>query len=441
MSDYSIQTMDMNGDVAYVGGNFGVVRFNITDMRRIPTYKPELYIRDFIQDGGNVQINFSNDKNDPIGKSYYSYRLHDDDDWINCGTDKDIPFVNMTPGHYHFTARSKDAYGNVVMSKTMEFDVPPPFFMKWYMILLYLLILAGLIYLFIRWRMRRLKNEQLRLESLVDERTQELRSAQNQLIRREREATVGKLTKGLIDRILNPMNYINNFSHITSGLVKDLKENIEDEKENMSEDNFEDSMDVLEMMQTNLGKIEDHGMSTTRILKAMEELLKENPDKEKETMNLGPLCQQNIEVFNKYYEEDIKKYNIQVECEKPSTPVVADVYGSNLDKVIKMMLANSIYAVKKKYDKLGGKDYTPVVKVKLIVDEQEKPVISVYDNGIGIEEQIQDKVFDPFFTTKPTGEAPGVGLYMSQQIVQDMGGTISMQSVKDEYTEFTISLP
>ena len=63
------------------------------------------------------------------------------------------------------------------------------------------------------------------------------------------------------------------------------------------------------------------------------------------------------------------------------------------------------------------------------------------DNGIGIEQTIIDKIFDPFFTTKTTSEASGVGLYLCHEIVQNHGGTISVQSVKHEYTEFTITLP
>lgn len=79
----------------------------------------------------------------------------------------------------------------------------------------------------------------------VEERTQEIRSekdaiqeeseklaaalkalgeAQDELVRKERMATVGQLTQGLVDRILNPLNYINNFANLTSGLAKDLRE-------------------------------------------------------------------------------------------------------------------------------------------------------------------------------------------------------------------------
>ena len=63
------------------------------------------------------------------------------------------------------------------------------------------------------------------------------------------------------------------------------------------------------------------------------------------------------------------------------------------------------------------------------------------DNGIGIEATILEKIFDPFFTTKTTGEASGIGLYLSREIVQNHGGDISVQSQKDVFTEFTITLP
>jgi signal transduction histidine kinase len=67
-------------------------------------------------------------------------------------------------------------------------------------------------------------------------------------------------------------------------------------------------------------------------------------------------------------------------------------------------------------------------------------VVKIRDNGIGIEEKVIGKVFDPFFTTKTTDEGAGVGLYLSREIIQNHKGDISVASVKEEYTEFTITL-
>jgi signal transduction histidine kinase len=65
----------------------------------------------------------------------------------------------------------------------------------------------------------------------------------------------------------------------------------------------------------------------------------------------------------------------------------------------------------------------------------------IRDNGIGIEDTIIKKIFDPFFTTKTTGEAAGVGLYLTHEVIQNYRGDISVKSTKDEFCEFTITLP
>ena len=101
------------------------------------------------------------------------------------------------------------------------------------------------------------------------------------------------------------------------------------------------------------------------------------------------------------------------------------------------MLSNSIYAIVKKAKRI---DYQPEISLKAGING-DIITITVYDTGIGMEEHILDKIFDPFFTTKTTGEASGIGLYLSHDIIQNYGGDITARSVKDEFTEFTITLP
>jgi len=101
------------------------------------------------------------------------------------------------------------------------------------------------------------------------------------------------------------------------------------------------------------------------------------------------------------------------------------------------ILGNAVYAINKRI----ARDHTEgEIRVLLTTDEQ-YAVIRLRDNGIGIEETIINKVFDPFFTTKTTGEASGVGLYLSREIVQNHGGDITVQSEKNVYTELTITIP
>ncbi|MBQ0024629.1 MAG: hypothetical protein KBT00_02755 [Bacteroidales bacterium] len=440
LSGYNIQAMELNEGQIWVGGSFGLIRMDRERMLSLKPYGNALYVRSSQMEEDYTSFVIAGDKLDPIGSAKYSYRLNDNAEWSRWNESQELSFSHLTPGKYHFSARSMDAYGQIAESEPISFSVPVPFYLSWYALLFYILIIAGGIASFFRIRMIRARQEQARLETLVDERTRELKDAQSQLLRQEREATVGKLTKGLIDRILNPLNYINNFSHLSIGLTKDLQANLEDEKDNMEEDNYEDSMDVLDMMNTNLAKIEVHGVSTTRILKAMEELLKERSGNT-ESVNLNALCQKDIEVAGKYYADDISSMGIKLELDAPESPITIDLVAEQFNKVIMSMLANSFYAVKKKMDKVGrNAGYTPAVRLSLAGGNGEPVKLSVYDNGIGIEESIQDKIFDPFFTTKPTAEAPGIGLYLGQQIIQDMNGNITVRSVKDEYTEFIITI-
>jgi len=462
-SNYSVQAMLSDDGIIWIADNRNLVRFNMEKGLNRSLFQPQLFIRDFNLKGQDLNISFSNDKFDAIGHSLYSYRLHADGEWSRWNEQQQYIFANLSYGNYQVSVRSIDAFGQVSETEPMEFKIPLPFYMRWYALLVYFIIIVFVVFQWFKIRMRHLQEEQQRLEAIVDERTKEvvkqkdeieaqkdeieekshkleetlgeLRSAQDKLLRQEREAAIGKLTKGLIDRILNPMNYINNFAHLTLGLSKEMRDNIEDEKDNITPDTYEDAMDVMDMMKTNLEKIEQHGISTTRTLKAMEEMLKERSQKIEST-DVALLCQQCVDKFRNYYTDDITALGIQLECVRPESPLMLNVVADQLNKSIMSMLSNSIYAIRKKAEK--GGEYKPVMKVTVQAASGGNSIL-IYDNGIGIEKSIIDKIFDPFFTTKPTAEAPGVGLYLSQQALHDWGGSITVDSVKDEYTEFKIS--
>src|SRR6202012_6180142 len=68
--------------------------------------------------------------------------------------------------------------------------------------------------------------------------------------------------------------------------------------------------------------------------------------------------------------------------------------------------------------------------------------IRIRDNGTGIPQEVKEKMFNPFFTTKPAGEATGLGLSMSHDIiVKQHGGKIDVETEPNVFTEFIITLP
>ena len=382
---------------------------------------------------GNLHFFYALDYAPLTGQTLYRYRLNNKSIFSTEGhwsawTDKqDVEFLNLP-------------YGELSEIATVDFSIAYPLLMRWYMLVLYLIIFAFIIYLLFRYRLKRLEKEKIKLECIVEQRTADLRNAQHELVRQEKMATVGKLTKGLVDRILNPMNYIINYSKMSNDLLVDLKENIDHNKEQINENDYEDTQDVLGMLTRNLNSVNQFGQNTTRILKAMEEVLKDRTGGYG-NIHLLPVLQQVEKQIAKHYAKEKEQYGIQTRFDL--TEDMMPLYGNPdmLSKAIINLLDNAVYAVVRKAQKNHGDKLPGPMIVFTATVADEKYILKIHDNGVGIEENNLSKIFDPFFTTKPTSEAAGVGLYLSREIVQNHGGDISVSSVLGEYTEVIITLP
>jgi signal transduction histidine kinase len=71
----------------------------------------------------------------------------------------------------------------------------------------------------------------------------------------------------------------------------------------------------------------------------------------------------------------------------------------------------------------------------------ERVVLEVDDDGVGIAEHDLARIFDPFFTTKGRGKGTGLGLSISYGIVREHDGAMSVESVPGEFTRFRVELP
>ena len=484
-TNLSVRAMLCRNNEVWLGSDNELVVIETDKKDEALTMKPQLLFRSVVLNGDsilwggygetpkelpeldaddrNLRFTYALDYEPLVGNTLYRYRLNGGN-WSVWADDHDAEFINLTSGSYTIDIQARLANGEQSEVMTMDFNIAYPFYMRWYMNVLYAILFACLVYGLVRLRLHRLNMEKQKLERIVRERTAEvvkqkdeieeksksleqalddLGKAQHELIRQEKMATVGKLTQGLIDRILNPLNYINNFSKLSEGLVKDVEANIEDDKDNMDEENYEDTMDVLGMLRGNLQKVGEHGQNTTRTLKAMEEMLKDRSGGI-EPMNLTSVLRQDEAMLQKYYAEDISQYAIKVGFDIPDTELSINGNADLLSKMMMSLLGNSVYAVVKKAQR---EKYQPEISVSVTTAETSQSSsashlsVIIRDNGIGIESTIIDKIFDPFFTTKTTGEAAGVGLYLSREIVQNHGGDIHVKSVKNEYSEFTITLP
>ena len=394
-------------------------------------------------DEGNLHFFYALDYAPLTGKTLYRYKLSNKSilgtqgQWSAWSEKKSVDFLNLPYGSFTFSVQAQLPNGELSEVATIDFSIAYPLLMRWYMLAVYLLIFAYMIYLLFRYRLKRLEKDKIKLERIVEERTADLRNAQDELIRQEKMASVGKLTKGLVDRILNPMNYIINYSKMSNDLLGDLKENIDNNKEQINEDDYEDTLDVLDMLTKNLASVHKFGQNTSNILKAMEEVLKDRTGGYGD-IKLLPVLQQVEKYFAKHHAEELEQYGIQSRFDLPDDQMPLHGNPDMIIKAVMNIMDNAVYALVKKAQK--EPKFVPEVSLVVTVAD-EKYVLKIHDNGTGIEEKNVSTIYDPFFTTKPTSEAAGVGLYLSREIVQNHGGDISVVSVKDEYTEFTITLP
>ena len=113
----------------------------------------------------------------------------------------------------------------------------------------------------------------------------------------------------------------------------------------------------------------------------------------------------------------------------------------DITRVLLNLFGNGFYATRKRQQAEAAPGFEPALEIttRELGDAVEK---RVRDNGTGISPDIRDQLFQPFFSTKPTGEGTGLGLSISYDVVvQQHGGTISVDSKVGDYSEFTVMLP
>ena len=230
----------------------------------------------------------------------------------------------------------------------------------------------------------------------------ELREIQQALLQSEKLAAMGRLTSQIAHELNNPIYGIMNTLEL-------LKTEIPPENKRRR---------ILELSLSEIQRLSEMLRNMLSFSKPEEE--KRRPVKIDEL----------IEGILLVMEKQMKESNIQVEASFDSDIPEVMASTNQMRQVMLNILKNAKEAMPK-----GG---TLTVRA---AREGNKVLITTQDTGIGIPEEIRDKIFEAFFTTKQKVKGVGLGLSVCYGIIKDHGGEIKVESEEGKGTTFTISLP
>jgi two-component system, NtrC family, sensor kinase len=286
--------------------------------------------------------------------------------------------------------------------------------------------------------------ENVRLFEQVQERTRELsqsldelRTAQDRLVQTEKLASLGQLTAGIAHEIKNPLNFVNNFSSLSTELIDELNDLLGsaalDGKTRREID------EVTAMLKGNLDKVVQHGKRADSIVKNMLLHSREGSG-DRRPADINTIVEESLNLAYHGARAERSGFNITLQRDLDPSAGVVDLYPQEITRVFLNLISNGFYAANKRRE-AGDDGFEPLL-MATTKNLGNKVEIRIRDNGTGIPAEVKEKMFNPFFTTKPAGEGTGLGLSMSHDIiVKQHGGKIDVETEPGAFTEFIITLP
>lgn len=249
------------------------------------------------------------------------------------------------------------------------------------------------------------------LEARVEERTDQLRKAQEKLMQSDRLASLGQLAASVAHEINNPLSGVLNLSMLMQRLLGD---------EGIPADRVEDFRRYLSQV---VGETSRAGRIVTDLL-----AFSRRSKPQRGAVDLNAIVQNTVSLVA--HKMELSNVSVEVDLQDRLPTVPCD--PSQIQQVLMNLLLNGAESIK-------GPG-TVRVSARKPPDEP-FIILEVSDTGAGIPPEIRHKIFDPFFTTKEEGKGVGLGLAVVYGIVQSHGGDIEVESRVAHGTTFRVRLP
>jgi signal transduction histidine kinase len=253
----------------------------------------------------------------------------------------------------------------------------------------------------------RLATQNQTLENTVEQ----LKETETLLVQTEKMASLGRMSAGIIHEINNPLNYA------TTGIFT-----LRTQARYLPEAKQAEYAEVITDVEEGIKRVKN-------IITGLRAFT--HPDMEQiEAVEVSEIVASALKFLSNEWRDKVR-----IE-EKLAGSLVIRANRNKLLQVFMNLLQNSLDAIRRK--QFG--DDKPIIAIEGAVGGS-TTVVTIRDNGEGIEAEALDKVFDPFFTTKDVGEGMGLGLSICYRIVQEYHGRISVRSERGKFCEFKLEFP
>ena len=298
---------------------------------------------------------------------------------------------------------------------------------KWLLALTIFMLLGLSFGLYRRYNYKQKREAELRIANgELSEALNSLRQVQQQLIHNEKMASLGRMSSGIAHELRNPLNFVINFTKISSELIADIDKKIQ----NNHDENFE-------QLKNNLAMIYQHSLRADKIILNFSNHAKPKSN----SRTIEDLNKVVSEFTSVAYHSFISHYpdfhcHIHYDFDQSLKGIVLNL--QEITTVLLNLLNNAFDAMNEKL--MVDKTYKPIMKIQTR-QIQNSVRLSISDNGPGIDEENLPRVYEPFFTTKTLGKGTGLGLSLSYDIIKSHNGDMDVKSTPHLETEFSFTLP
>ncbi len=273
----------------------------------------------------------------------------------------------------------------------------------------------------------------------------ELKLAQARLLLSEKMASLGNLVAGIAHEINNPTSFIYGNIDAATIYLEDLLSLINLYQKNYPEATVEidqhiDDIDLIFILKDFPNLLQSMKQGAERIGKIVQSLrdFSHLDEANYKFIDIHAGIENTILLLQHRLNQAPDRKEIKVIKEYAQLPKV-ECYPKQLNQVFLSVLSNAIDALEEELKK--NNNCNPQINIITEIVEN-KALIRIADNGIGITQEVSKHLFDPFFTTKVVGKGTGMGLAVSYQIIVDNHkGEIECTSELGIGSEFIISIP